>query len=87
MLKKICKHLKDCDSFFTDDLIKKMNNFMYSLIPIFIASLFMHYYQTKMPYLSADIDFGILIDFAIIYIITTIFKYGVKLQKESDETL
>ncbi len=86
-LKKICKYLRDCDSFFTDDLISRMFKFMYSLIPIFVLSLFVYYYKTRLPFFSPKIDCNLLVEMGIIYIIITIFKYGVKLQTESDETL
>ena len=87
MLKKICKYLRDCDSFFTNDLINTMFKFMYSLIPIFVLSLFIYYYKTRSPFFSPKIDFNLLVEISFIYIIITIFKYGVKRQAESDETL
>lgn len=87
ILKKICKYIRDCESFFTDELVNYMYKYMYSLIPMFILSLFVYYYKNQLSILSVDLDYGFLVEIGIIYIITTIFKYGVKLQTESDETL
>ena len=87
ILKKICKHIRDCDSFFTDTLVNYMYKYMYCLIPMFILSLFVYYYENQLSILSVYPDYGILVEIGIIYIVATIFKYGVKLQTESDETL
>lgn len=87
ILKKICKYVRDCDSFFTDTLVNYMYKYMYCLIPMFILSLFVYYYENQLSILSVYPDYGILVEIGIIYIVATIFKYGVKLQTESDETL
>lgn len=87
ILKKICKYVRDCDSLFTDELVKNMYKYMYCLIPQFVLSLFVYYYQNQMPNFYININYGLLIEALVVYIIATIFKYGVKLQMESDETL
>ncbi len=87
LFKKICKYTSKCESLFTDDLIKMMNDFMYSILMPFSLSLFAYLFKNYLPFKNTQIPADYIIGMAIIYFITYIFKYGTKLQIESDETL
>lgn len=91
MLKRLFAVLAKCESPFCEELVKKMKAFGFSLLP---AALFATIGETLAnAFLSAgrdtgiSIQWGILLAFAVTMCLVTVFKYGVQLQKESDETL
>ena len=91
MLKRLFAVLAKCESPFCEELVKKMKAFGFSLLPV---ALFATVGETlSTAFLSAgrdtgiNIQWGILIAFAVTMCLVTVFKYGVQLQKESDETL
>ena len=91
MLKRLFVVLTSCESPFCEELVKKMKAFAVSLLPV---ALFASIGQTlSTAFLSGgrdtgiSIQWGVLIAFAVIMCLVTVFKYGVQLQKESDETL
>ncbi len=90
MLKALMKSLKTCESPFADDVIKKMTRFATSLVCVVVLNtLFGGFWSTLASGLnySLTINLESVLFVAIIYILITVFKYGAKLQKESDETL
>lgn len=90
MLQKLFKVLSVCESPFCTDFVSKLRIFGYSLLPV---ALFASIEETlAVRFLSAgeagiSIQWGILIAFAVTMCLVTVFRYGVQLQKESDETL
>ena len=91
MLKRLFVVLTSCESPFCEELVKKMKAFAVSLLPV---ALFASIGETlSTTFLSGgrdtriSIQWGVLIAFAVIMCLVTVFKYGVQLQKESDETL
>ena len=91
MLKKLFKAFAACQSPFCDDVVKRMKNFSFSLIPVAVFASLSETLSSS--FLSAGqesdicIQWGIVIAFAVAYCLCTVFKYGVQLQRESDETL
>lgn len=90
MLKAFMKALKNCETPFAEDVIKKMNSFATSLVVVvvlhIICSGFWSVLGTGSRY-QFNINLGSILLVAVIYILITVFKYGAKLQQESDETL
>ena len=91
MLKRLFAVLAKCESPFCEELVKKMKAFGISLLPVALFATIGETLSTA--FLSAgrdtgiNIQWGILIAFAVTMCLVTVFKYGVQLQKESDETL
>ena len=86
---KLCKEFKTCETPFSNDVIKRMKQVGYSLIPWCFtyptaeaAANFM-----VSNNLNLSIDLGMIIMVLVVIALTHIFKYGAMLQQESDETL
>jgi hypothetical protein len=74
---KLAKALSVCDSPFEEKVIKAMMNFGKSLIPM--AVFFVLLYGLS--------GVGTALAVLVVILFIQIFKYGAKLQQESDETL
>ena len=91
MIRRLFAVLATCESPFCEELVKKMKAFGISLLPVALFATIGETLSTA--FLSAgrdtgiNIQWGILIAFAVTMCLVTVFKYGVQLQKESDETL
>ena len=91
MLKRLFAVLAKCESPFCEELVTKMKAFGFSLLPVALFATIGETLSTA--FLSAgrdtgiSIQWGVLIAFAVTMCLVTVFKYGVQLQKESDETL
>lgn len=91
MLQRIFKVLSVCESPFCKDFVSKLRIFGYSLIPV---AIFASIGETlAVRFLSSGkgagvcVQWGIIVAFAVTMCLVTVFRYGVQLQKESDETL
>lgn len=91
MLRRLFAALNRCQSPFCDEVVAKMRGFGFSLLPV---AVFASVGETLWgSFLAADrgthicIQWGVLIAFAVTMALVAVFKYGVRLQKESDETL
>lgn len=87
----LCKAFRDCVSPFEDNIIKKMHNLEFSMIPMVFISTITDSVINK-PFseglnISWSIDLTVIIAILIVFAIAYIFKYGAMLQQESDETL
>ncbi len=87
----LCRAFRDCQSPFEDNVIKRMRNFAFSLIPwtvlsfvlnIVISRVFLTSFQVQ-----AGFGVGTILLVLIILGLCSIFRYGAKLQQEHDETL
>ena len=90
MVKALMKSLKNCETPFSEEVIKNMTHFGTSLVCVVIIKiLFGGFWSTLTTGLRYDlnIDLSSLLLVAVIYILITVFKYGAGLQQESDETL
>ena len=90
MVKALMKALKNCETPFSEEVIKYMTRFANSLVVVLalgiISSGFWSSFKSGLDY-KASIDVGSVLLVAVIYILITVFKYGATLQRESDETL
>ena len=91
MLKRLFAVLAKSESPFCNDLVKKMKAFGFSLLPVALFATISETFSTAFLSAGKDIEiqvqWGILIAFAVTMCLVTVFRYGVQLQKESDETL
>lgn len=91
MLQELFKVLSVCESPFCMDFVSKLRVFGYSLLPVAIIASVGETFAVR--FLSAgsvggvSIQWGLLIAFGVTMCLVTAFRYGVQLQKESDETL
>lgn len=90
MVKAFMKSLKNCETPFSEDVIKNMTRFGTSLICVIVLNIILSGFWSILTSginYKPSINFGSILLVAIIYILIIIFKYGAKLQHESDETL
>lgn len=87
----LCKAFSTCQSPFEDNVIKKMKQLAFSLIPWVILSSItnslMNGFMTGKFNFSAGINLDTVLVIVLIFVLTYIFQYGAVLQQESDETL
>ena len=91
LLRRLFTVLTASESPFCDALVKKLKAFGFSLLPV---ALFATVGDTlSAAFLSAgknsglQVQWGVLLAFAVTMCLVAVFRYGVQLQKESDETL
>ena len=87
----LCKAFRDCESPFEENVVKKMSNLAYSLIPWAVFSTITNsvansLLQNKVS-VNLTVDIGVIIIVLVVFVLVHIFKYGAMLQQESDETL
>lgn len=91
MLKRLFAVLAKSETPFCEEIVKKMKIFGFSLLPVAVFSTVGETLSTAFLTAGTDaginIQWGVLIAFAVTMCLVTVFKYGVQLQKESDETL
>lgn len=87
----LCKAFKNCSSPFEENVIKKMQQFAYSLIPWVILTSMSQSMVSSLTSGKLEVNFSINLTMLIIVLVILafayIFKYGAVLQQESDETL
>lgn len=90
MVKALMKALKNCETPFSEDVIKKMSRFATSLVcTVVLKIIFSGLLSSLISSFSykPTINLGSILLVAVIYILIIVFKYGAGLQRESDETL
>lgn len=91
LLRKLFKALSLCESPFCMDIVSKMRVFGYSLLPVAVFASIGETLAVRFLYAGKNtgvlVQWGLLIAFAVTMCLVTVFRYGVQLQKESDETL
>ena len=91
MIRALLKSIERCETPFSDDVIKKMRNFGFSLIPLAILNGTSENVWDSLKTGGANVHFGvdlkIVFGILIVFMLTMIFTYGAQLQKQSDETL
>lgn len=90
MVKALMKSLKNCETPFSEKVIKNMTCFATSLVCVVVLNIIVKGFWSSLTIgsgynLSINLESILLV--AVIYILVIIFKYGAKLQQESDETL
>lgn len=91
MLRRLFAGLTICESPFCTEVVAKMRNFGFSLLPVFVfasaSETALGSFLTAGKSTNVSIQWGILIAFVVTMALVSVFRYGVQLQKESDETL
>lgn len=90
MVKALMKSLKDCKTPFSEDVIRNMTKFATSLVCVVALKIILSGFWSTLTtgvHFNVSIDLGSILLVAVIYILITVFKYGAKLQQESDETI
>lgn len=88
--KALMKAFMTCDTPFCDNVIKKMRAFAIALIPSMIVSSITNSVLGLIMFDSLSVGGFDLIPAVfvfVVFILTTIFRYGAQLQKEHDETV
>lgn len=90
LLRKLFKAIEGCESVFCEDLVKRMKAFGWSLLPLAVLASVSE--TVTRQFMAAGhtgvyVQWGLLIAFAVTMCLTAVFRYGVQLQRESDETL
>lgn len=87
----LCKAFRDCNSPFESNVIRKMQNLAYSLIPWALVSTVTDSVSESLtnnkPSFMFTVDLGIILIVLVVLVLAYIFKYGAVLQQEADETL
>ena len=83
--------LEECDSPFCPALVRRLRTFGWWLLPLAVFSsaeeTLYGAFLTQPARLSIRIQWGCLLAFAVTVFLTAVFRYGVQLQREADETL
>ena len=91
MIKYLMKALKKCDTPFCDSVIKSMQRFGWSLIPVIVVSPICKSLWGSVAsgsnVMDLSLNLGGLLVLAVVFVLTLVFKYGAELQQQSDETL
>ncbi|MBR4450213.1 MAG: DUF2975 domain-containing protein [Clostridia bacterium] len=91
MVRSLMKSLEVCETPFSDEIIKNMKRFGWSLVPFAflrgIDKTALSSIASKSVDFSIGIDFTVIAGILVVFMLAVIFTYGAQLQKESDETL
>lgn len=91
LLRGMFSVLTKCESPFCNEVVAKMRGFGFSLLPVAVfasaAETMLESFFTAGKSTNVSIQWGILITFVVTMALVAVFRYGVCLQKESDETL
>lgn len=91
MLRRLFSVLTKCRSPFCGEVVAKMRGFGFSLLPVAVfasaAETMLESFFAAGKSTNVSIQWGILIAFVVTMALVAVFRYGVQLQKESDETL
>lgn len=91
LLRGMFSVLTKCESPFCNEVVAKMRGFGFSLLPVAVftsaAETMLESFFTAGKSTNVSIQWGILIAFVVTMALVAVFRYGVCLQKESDETL
>ena len=88
MVRALMKAIERSETPFCDDVIRKMKNFGFSLIPLAILSgVSENSWNILDVGVHAGVDLKVVFGILIVFMLVMIFSYGAELQKQSDETL
>ena len=88
---RLCKSFRDCETPFSENVIRGLRHLAYSLVPLMILSSFAEsaarsIFSGKMR-LDFSLNLGMIVAAVFVFMLVAVFKYGAMLQQESDETL
>lgn len=90
---RLMKQIGSCDSPFSDAVVKAMTAFAISLIPYAVLKPIASSLSAAALLSGGSVTLSFRLDLTVVFValvvllLVMIFKYGVRLQKESDETL
>ena len=88
MIRALMKSIEKCETPFCDEVIRKMKNFGYSLIPLAVLSgTSENAWNILDVGVHGGIDLKVVFVILVVFMLVMIFSYGAELQKQSDETL
>ncbi len=90
-LHSLCEKFKVCETPFTveiADIIKKIAEYMVAVMvtDVIFSGMMNSILKGKIT-IDVDIDFVMIVGVVLVFLLSTIFRYGRMLQQESDETL
>lgn len=90
-VEKLCKFFKECETPFTDEIVKILEKIAIAIIPMACLSPLTESISdsilTGNVHIVLGIDLMVVVLIVLIFMLAAIFKYGTMLQIESDETL
>lgn len=89
-VKALMKSLKEAETPFAPEVINKMTIFANTLVVVIILKTVFDAIMSSISSglnIRLSIDLGSILLVAVIYLLIIVFKYGAKLQQESDETI
>lgn len=88
---KLCKLFCDCETPFTEEIADTMQKLAVSILPMALLSTLANTISDSILTGNMKIVVGIELEtillILLIFMLSTVFRYGTKLQQESDETL
>lgn len=89
--RKLCKAFEKCETPFEENVIKRLEQFAISLLPWALYSSvpesIMNSVLNNSLKMNLSINLSVIFTVLVIFALSTVFKYGAVLQRESDETL
>ena len=90
-VEKLCKVFRECETPFTDEVVKIMEKIAVAIIPMAclspITESISDSIMTGTVHIVLGVDLMMVVLVVLIFMLAAIFKYGTMLQIESDETL
>ena len=90
-VEKLCKVFRDCETPFTDEVVKLLEKIAVAIIPMAclspITESIADSIMTGTVNIVLGVDLMMVVLVVLIFMLASIFKYGAMLQIESDETL
>ena len=88
---RLCKAFRYCKTPFEENVITRLQQLAYSLIPWTVLSSLakgtMDSIMDGKLHLYFNLNIGMLVTVLLVFLLVVVFKYGAVLQRESDETL
>lgn len=88
---RLCKAFHRCETPFEENVIQKLQQLAYSLVPWTVFSSLadgtIDSLLTGQLRLYFNINVGMIVTVLLVFLLVVVFKYGAVLQQESDETL
>lgn len=88
---RLCKAFEKCETPFEENVIKKLQQFAIALLPwalyANVPDNVMNSVLNNSLRMNLNLDLNIVFTVLVIFALSTVFKYGAELQRESDETL
>lgn len=88
---RLCKAFRDCETPFEENVIRKMQQLAYALIPWIIlnsvAAAVIGFTLGRADGIDISFDPSVILIVLVVFALVYVFRYGAMLQQEADETL